>query len=78
MGERRQSIFRASAWERYVRAHEERVLPRFVRPRSLVLLWLLVATLLLACALAWSVRIGSAPPVSSLLPALGDLIAPGP
>jgi hypothetical protein len=78
MTEPRKSIFRASAWDRYVQAHEAAVLPRFVTPRSLTLLWLLVVALLLTCGIVWSIHLAGAPSVSALLPWHDDLLPPGP
>jgi hypothetical protein len=50
-------IFRASALERNLHAREEAELPRFLRPRTRALLWALLALLVAAGALAWSVRV---------------------
>jgi hypothetical protein len=51
------SIFRAEALQRYVQQQEKQVLPRFISPRSFVLLWVVLGLLGVAVGLAWLSRI---------------------
>ena len=48
-----QSIFRNEALQRYISSREESVLPRFVRPKIFLFLWILTGLLIVACGVAW-------------------------
>jgi len=80
----RRSIFRAGAWERHLRARQVPVLPRYLQPRLVSATWLLVAALLLACWLMWSVERPAGPgsaertSVRDLLPGAARVLSPGP
>ena len=54
MTEARTSVYRSAAYERYLHAQEETVLPRVVRPRSFRFLWGAIALVALAGLAAWA------------------------
>lgn len=51
------AIFRESAIQRYIQRRDKDVLPRLVRPRFFLFLWILLVLVLLAGILIWSIRI---------------------
>lgn len=53
----RRSVYRPEAVQRYTEGRERAVLPRFVSPRILVCLWLLLLLLVAAAVLAWFTEI---------------------
>lgn len=50
-------IFRREALQHYVEGKEKTVLPRFIRPRTFLCLWILLGLLGVAAALAWTARV---------------------
>jgi hypothetical protein len=54
---RERSLYRPEAVQRYLSAAQQGVLPRFVAPRVLFVLWLLLGLLLAAGAAAWFVEV---------------------
>jgi len=67
-------IFRSEAVRRYADRHEKAVLPRLVRPRVFLFLWLLLGLLLAGGAVAWFARVpdyASGRAVVARLPAEG-------
>jgi hypothetical protein len=76
MAATRRSVFRAQAFEQYVRGREQSVLPRFVGPRAFGKLWASLGVLGLVGLLALMIRLpvyttGSAVAVESSLAGLG-------
>lgn len=55
--DRKQGIFRAEAWQRYMRHREEMVLPRLVRPKVFIFLWVGLALLLMGSGVAWLMQV---------------------
>jgi hypothetical protein len=50
-------VFRAEAVKEYVRSREEVILPRFVSPRTIVLLWSVLGAILLGTAALLTIRL---------------------
>jgi hypothetical protein len=51
------SIFRREALRHFIEGREKSVLPRFIRPRTFLCLWILLGLLMLAAVLAWTARV---------------------
>lgn len=51
------TIFRTEAIQRYTQSREQAVLPRFIRPRTLLLMWIMILLLLISASLSWFVQI---------------------
>jgi hypothetical protein len=51
MPEQKREIFRAQALKHYLRQREKDVLPQFIAPRVVVLLWVILALLILVSLL---------------------------
>lgn len=51
------SIFRSDAVQRYIEARQKAILPRFVRPRMFVFMWLLLGLLVASGMTAWMTQV---------------------
>jgi hypothetical protein len=71
MNDAARAIFRPAAVQRYLESRDRAVLPRFVSPRTFVVLWLLLALLAAATVAAWFARVPvyAAGPVIAVAPA---------
>ncbi|MBX6341063.1 MAG: HlyD family efflux transporter periplasmic adaptor subunit [Thermomicrobiaceae bacterium] len=57
MGEKKRPIFRVDAIRRYSEGREKAVLPRIIRPRTFLCLWLLLALVTAVAGVVWSTRV---------------------
>lgn len=57
MADRKRPIFRPEAIRRYAQARERSVRPRLIRPRSIVILWLLLVLTVAGGTIIWAGRI---------------------
>jgi hypothetical protein len=76
MPEPQRSIFREEAVRRYLHGRDESVFPRFVSPRSIAFLWVLLALLAAGGGIAWWAKV----PVYASGPAValeGPVVPPG-
>ncbi len=53
------TIFRAEALQHFVEGRERSVLPRFIRPRTFLCLWILLGLFLSALFMTWTTRVPS-------------------
>src|SRR5215813_8742207 len=56
MQERKRQIFRNESWQRYLARQEAIVFPHLVTPRSLAVLWLILALIITASLLVLSIE----------------------